>query len=437
MASGITFSEYIEDGPPLLTRKDHKIQANFRVSPIHVTIANTLRRQILAAIPTVGFKTEPPEASDVHFTTNTTPLVNEMLMHRIGMIPLAVQDVTTFNPDDYEFRINIENVGKSLVNVSAADFTVVRAATAQDAETSVSTTEFFPPDPITGNTPLITVLRPRYNLDSPTEQLVIRAKASIGTGRENMRYSPVAQCSYEYTLDNNKARQEAIFKTWLATSKKVPDSAGIVPERLAELRREFDCLEIQRCYLQNEKGEPYDFMFHIESVGVYSVPKIVELGLIACEAIVTPYTTFNTDMPENISISTPANRMAVADTEEAVYELTFRKEEHTLGNLLQTYLVERHIEGTEQPRIKYAGYKVPHPLKQEMVLIVAPLDGDVMSVRKAIASVCRYLKEYFADARAVWVKTTKVGVVPVIQQQHPAVAALAPKKPRAAPKGKK
>ena len=407
MASNITFSEYNETGPTLLNNKDHKIQATFRMSPVHVTTVNTLRRQILAAIPTVGFKTEPPEASDVHITTNTTPLVNEMLMHRIGMVPLCVSDLSTFNPEDYEFRLNIDNIGKSLVNVSAADFTVVKTATTELPESILETKDFFPPDPITEKTPLITVLRPRYNLDSPSERLVIRAKASIGTGRDNMRYSAVAQCSYEYTLDNDESRQNSIFLTWLATSKKVPDSASITPERLGELRREFNCLEVQRCYLQNEKGEPYDFMFHVESVGVYSVPRIVELGLQACEDIVTPYTTLNTDMVENITISTPANRMAVADTEDAVYEFTFRKEEHTLGNLLQTFLVERHVEGTEMPRIKYAGYKIPHPLKQEMVLIVAPLDGDVMSARKAIASVCRFLKGYFADARISWLKTPK------------------------------
>jgi DNA-directed RNA polymerase subunit L len=435
MASGLTFSEYIETGPSLLNTKDHTIQATFRVSPVHVTTVNTVRRQILAAIPTVGFKTEPPESSDVHITTNTTPLVNEMLMHRIGMIPISVPDTASFNPEDYEFRLNIENIGKSMVNVSASDFVVVKTATPESPETVLNTNDFFPPDPITGQTPLITVLRPRYNLDSPAERLTIRAKASIGTGRDNMRYSSVAQCSYEYTLDTDKSRQNSMFLTWLATSKKVPDTTAISPERLAELRREFDCLEVQRCFLKNEKGEPYDFIFHVESVGIYSVPKIVEMGLQACEDLVTPYTALNNTINENITISTPANRMTVANTSEAVYEFTFRKEEHTLGNLLQTFLIERHMEGQEQPRIKYAGYKVPHPLKQEMVLIVAPLDGDVQTARAAIASVCRFLKEYFADARSVWLKTPKGTPVPLAPVALAAPAEQAPKLTKA-PRGR-
>ena len=410
MASGINFIEYSEAGPVLLTSKENKIQASFRIFPIHVTIANTIRRQIIAAIPTVGFRTEPPESSDVHITTNTTPLVNEMLLHRIGMIPIAITDPTTFNPEDYEFRLNIENVGRSLVSVSASDFVVVKTATPTEPESYLPTQDFFPPDPITGQTPLITVLRTQYNMDSPPERLSIRAKASIGTGRDNMRYSSTAQCSYEYTLDKNEAKQNAMFKTWLATSKKVADSSAIDQKRLGELKREFDCLEVQRCFLENEKGEPYDFTFHIESVGVFSVPTIVDRGLQACEDIVTPYVTLDTGMPDNVAISIPANRISHSGEGDAVYEFTFRKEEHTLGNLLQTFLVERHIDGTEVPRVKYAGYKIPHPLKQEMVLIISPVDGDIVSAKKAIASVCKYLKSYFADARSIWTKSPKAYV---------------------------
>jgi DNA-directed RNA polymerase subunit L len=334
-------------------------------------------------------------------------------MHRIGMIPLSIVDVSTFNPDDYEFRLSIENVGKSLVDVSASDFTVVKVATTTEDETYLPTETMFPPDPITGKSPLITVLRPRYNMDSPSEKLLIRAKAYIGTGRENMRFSPVTQCSYEYTLDPDVKRQNLMFENWMSTSKKVVDTSLILPERLAELRSEFDCLEIQRCYLQNAKGEPYDFIFHIESVGVFSVPLIVERGLHSCENIVMPYMNLDSSMPENVVIGEPANRMN--EGTPSVYEFTFSKEEHTLGNLLQTFLVERHIEGTEMPRVKYAGYRVPHPLKQEMVLTISPVDGSVMSARKAIASVCTYLKTYFLEATQEWIKTPK-GTQPALSE---------------------
>ena len=121
----------------------------------------------------------------------------------------------------------------------------------------------------------------------------------------------------------------------------------------------------------------------------------------------------DSSMPENVAIGEPANRMN--EGTPSVYEFTFSKEEHTLGNLLQTFLVERHIEGTEMPRVKYAGYRVPHPLKQEMVLTISPVDGSVMSARKAIASVCTYLKTYFLEATQEWIKTPK-GTQPALSE---------------------
>lgn len=398
-ASDIVFSEYVEAGPSLMVDPHRKIQASFRASPLHVTIANTIRRQVLSAVPTIGFKTEPPEVSDVHIEKNTTPLVNEMLAHRIGMIPIAVRDLSTFNPEDYEFQINVENVGRQPVNVSASDFVVIKRTDGN--EVRLPTEDFFPPDPITKETALITVLRPQYNMDSPPEKLVVRAKASVDTGRTNMRFSPVAQCSYEYTRDPDPSRENAIMLNWMANSKKVPDASKLTPERLEELKREFNTLEIQRCYLQNEKGEPYDFTFHLESVGVFSVPEIIERSLQACENIVTPYTALDVELPPNVQIKRAANRM------NGCFELAFQEEEHTLGNLIQTYLTERHIEGQNQPRLTYAGYKVPHPLRKEMVLIASATDGQEESVRKAIAEVCIYLKGYFASMRKTWVGTPK------------------------------
>jgi len=405
MADTVVFSEYVEDGPTLM-KGEGLIQASFRAAPMHVTVANTIRRQILAAVKTVGFKTEPPEASDVHISVNTTPLVNEMLMHRIGMIPVFVTDPDSFNCDEYEFRINVENIGQTATAVTSSDIQVIKIAT-DGSEQTLDTKDFFPVDPITKEGSLITILRPKYNIDSVPERLTMRAKASIGTGRQNMRYSSVAQCSYEYTPDTNPSRQELIFNNWLAVSKKVADPSQIAPERLAELKREFDCLEIQRCYLQNMNGEPYDFSFHVESVGVLPVPSIIERGIQTCAQIVEPYLTFDTEIPNDdrnqptVTISKAARRM------QHSYEFLFQNEEHTLGNLLQTFLVERHVDGKEEPRLKYVGYKVPHPLRAEMMLVVSPEDGQEATARLAIAKTCAYLKQYFNNMQLSWAQTPK------------------------------
>jgi DNA-directed RNA polymerase subunit L len=184
---------------------------------------------------------------------------------------------------------------------------------------------------------------------------------------------------------------------------------------------------------------------HLESAGILSVPTIVERGIKSCIDIVKPYLTIDVDIPRSekntplVSIQRPARRM------EGVFELTFQNEEHTLGNLLQTFLTERHVEGDELPKIAFVGYKVPHPLRAEMVLIISSLDGEEATVRQAVAKVCQYLQQYFAEMLTVWQSTPKdvaVAHMPVMTKptlvSAPAEqAAVAVKKGRtAAPKKK-
>ena len=397
------FSDYSESGPTLLGEEAHKIRTSFRLSNVHMTMANTIRRAIQVMTPSVGFRTEPYEKSEVIITVNTTPLVNEMIAHRIGMIPIKVPDLLTFDPSKYEFVIDKENDTKGLVDVHASDFKVFmkNPENPMDASVQLNTDDFFPPDPITKSTVLITRLRPQWNPTAPNERIKLKAKACISTGAENIRWSPVSQCSYENTRDPDPEHQNAVFYTWLATNKKIDNHAEIPAERAAELKREFDTMEIQRCYLKNEKGEPYDFTFYVESVGVHSVPEIVKNGIVACEALVAKYQDIDGTIPENVRVQQGDSRFASID-------VIFQNEGHTLGNLLETYLVGDHVD--TGLGITYAGYKVPHPLRPEMFVRIGVEDADADTQKRtallAVATVCRKLKEEFRALQASWVAST-------------------------------
>jgi len=90
------FSDYVELGPTLFNPALGKIRATFKLNA-NVTIANTIRRAIISSTPAVAFRTEPAETSEMSISVNTTPLVNEIISHRIGMIPISA-DVATFDP---------------------------------------------------------------------------------------------------------------------------------------------------------------------------------------------------------------------------------------------------------------------------------------------------------------------------------------------------
>jgi hypothetical protein len=378
------------------------------MTPCTTTIANTLRRQILIATPSVGFKTEPAVESDVKITKNTTPVPNEMLALRIGLIPIAA-DPMTFDPSRYVFQLNVINDTDSTMDITASNFVVMEKDSATATEgIRLPTEQFFPPDPITGRTSLITRLRPQWNPSHPPESIVLTATASIGTGAMNIRWSPVSQCSFENTIDTNPTRQKEMFEQWVQTSKKVAEE-GADPELMKRLRIEFDTMEVKRCFKVNELGEPNHFTFHLESVGVRSIPSIVMDGIIACKQLVETYKDIDTMIPANVKFQQSNKRYSAIDC-------IFQNESpNTLLQLLHSYLIYNHIEGSKEPRISYTGVNPSHPLTNKPYIVIAlpTTEGEARTVeaetglaRYAIAQVCRSLSLYFDEMAKDWNRTT-------------------------------
>jgi len=92
-----------------------------------------------------------------------------------------------------------------------------------------------------------------------------------------------------------------------------------------------------------------------------------------------------------------------------------RGHDHTLGNLLQTWLVEHHIEGTAEPKITYAGYCVPHPLRDEMILRIGVEDGEITTARKAFAEAAKGCVQLFQNLRQAW-RTAILGSTEDVKQ---------------------
>jgi DNA-directed RNA polymerase subunit L len=380
----------------------------FTLSGSHVTYANTLRRLILTGVETVSFRsdmTATGSTTDVIVKQNDTPMTNEMLADRIGLLPIHITKPNEWNNKKYLFTLHVKGDKDQIRHVKSEDFIVtdvsdVGPVAVGDEEKKddivgkrVPTEMFFPKNPITNDTCLIATLMPGTG---PTQQSIhIEAMASKGTGREHARFSSVSQCSYEYTPDNDPQRIAELFSKWLTITKKVnnPDKAS---ERYAELQREFNTMQIKRCFKVDDKGEPFSFDFTVESVGVLDVKYIVQRACEVAENICSRYVNLHDgDLPDEITLS-PADARVIG------FDFLFRGHDHTLGNLLQTWLVEHHIEGEAKPSITYTGYSVPHPLRDEMVLRVGVKDGKEATARAAVAAAARGCAEWFQTLRMEW-----------------------------------
>ena len=207
-----------------------------------------------------------------------------------------------------------------------------------------------------------------------------------------------------------------MFNEWLASAKMVTN-IDKESARYAELQREFDTMQRKRCFLVNDKGEPFSFDFTVESVGVLDVSYIVERACEVAENICLRYVNLDKgDLPDDISLST-------ADSRVIGYDFLFRGHDHTLGNLFQTWMVENLIE-TANPTITYVGYSVPHPLRDEMVLRVGVENGKEASARGAVAAAAKGCQELFRNLRTEWRKLMGVqtgGIQVSVRRRTPIV----------------
>jgi len=414
------FRDYSEDGPTLLTDSSAKIRATFVLEDTNNTIANTIRRCILTETRSVGFRADLTKAADpgVRIRKNTSVIFNEMLAHRLTLLPLAVRNLASFDAARFECVLRVQNDTKgpiteaNLRHVKASDF-IVREKDAttgvfQDL-TAAATAALFPADPITGDTSLLLTLRPQWNPEQPPEEIDLTAYPVVGRGRDFMGFCPVSQCSFANTLDTDPARQETFFKQWLADYKKITgDTSSLPPETLESHRQEWSNMAIQRCFLVDEKGEPNSFTFTVESIGVRPVQEIVQEGIRAAQELVSPYTDATTPATELGLTIQPANaRMTGVD-------VFFDEQEHTLGNLLQTYITELYLEDESMDSpITSVGYKVPHPLQRRMFLRIGIRDGagtdSTAIARQVIASAAQRAQLVLQELSRGWAALTSTG----------------------------
>ncbi len=369
----------------------------FTLSPTHVSYANTLRRTMITEVETVAFRSNilsDGSTADVKIFKNSTPMSNEMLAHRIGLIPIHVSDPLSWNPEDYEFKLDVKNDAAENLDIVAADIEVYKSRGPEEEPLKIPSVEFFHPDRVTQDTALLAVLKGRLGTQEP-EQLSFKARATVGTGREHAAFMPVtSRCAYGYSRDEDPERQKEFFVKWLETHKKIAASTlDSDPTKKEELEREFRTMGIQRVYKIDERGEPYSFDFVVESVGVLDPVYIVGRAIDILIAKLLRYASVDAgDLPEGLKV-------LPADARMKGFDFIFQGEDHTLGNLLQTYM-DQHMIDSEL--ITFAGYKVPHPLRDEMVLRVGVASGLVADARAAVAKAARECAQMFKEWAGMW-----------------------------------
>lgn len=233
---------------------------HFLVEGVDIAFANALRRTMLIRLPAMAI-------DEVIVIENTSVMYDEMLAHRLGLIPLVTR------LDDYNLPQECDCEGKGC---SLCQCTLTLEKEAGDQETVVYSRDLSSQDPkvvpASGDIPIVKL--------APHQRLIVEAYARLGTGIENAKFQPVATVAYKYvpvvSIDKTKC-------------DRCGACVEICPKNILKLdgdkvstQNTLDCSMCEACVKECESGaitidsKKDSFLFKVESSGALPPDEIVE-----------------------------------------------------------------------------------------------------------------------------------------------------------------
>ena len=249
----------------ILEKSNRTLKIRFKNVPL--AIVNAIRRVILEEVPTMA-------VDYVVFRNNTSVLHDEIIAHRVALIPLSSEEaVEKYLPPE---ECSDE---KSLNKPECYATLVLEAETGDNEIKTVYSGDLRPIDdpaikPISDKIPIVIL--------GPNQRLVLEAKARLGRGKEHIKWSPVTVAVSTYVakivVDRKRCTKCYMCANYCPTGAlSVKNGELIVDENKCNLCRQcvricdYDAIDLS--WYQ----DTYDL--RIESTGALSVEKIIELAV--------------------------------------------------------------------------------------------------------------------------------------------------------------
>lgn len=382
---------------------------NFSITGVHSSLANAIRRICLSSIPVVGFDDvykDDPEENNIKIYKNISSLHNEFIAHRLSLIPICmyksgetIKIVADYDEETsnivYKFKFpqNLPTFSLNIKNDNATrqkykvqnpdnnidvltNYIVINETNAKDIS------NYIIPDYYTGDYILIHRLKPNSTSDEQmdAEEIEIDMKLTIGTGYQNARYCPVGTISYEFEKDSPdviNARFDMYMNNLTAQREEVSTSETekLPPFKQSDkdqYRNSFMLLDAERIYEKNKFGEPNIVKFCIESVGNLESNQIMYDALTILEirsTIIMNMFQWNDKLSTFVLNNNRISKLI--NPTNGFIEIYIKNEDHTLGNLIGSYLKKLFIiDKIIGDYCTFATYKMPHPLEETITIIV-------------------------------------------------------------------
>jgi DNA-directed RNA polymerase subunit L len=297
------------------------------------------------------------------------------------LIPLhfTEEEIAKWDREDYKFVLKKElTSNQEIQDVTTEDFSIFDKDGKELPKSFVK--RILPPNEITKDYILITKLRPENN---EKKSVHIEAYATKGIAIDCACWGVVSTCVYFNTIDEEAA--DTALKKLL---KNVP------AEKKKSVTAEFNTLQKYRYFMKNEYNEPSSFTMTVESECAMSSKFIFhKAGQICIEKLNTVIEQFRNPKEKTIIID---NIGEIAN----YYAVTIKGYTHTIGNLLQSLILNKYIR--DKKVLEYIGYSVPHPLENTFLIKIKFINDTSMNELRefminAISEIVQDLESYMKE----------------------------------------
>lgn len=238
----------------------------FMLTGTNHAYANAIRRAMLAEVPAMAI-------DDVIIIENTSVLYDEVIAHRLGLVPLKTDLDAFVLPEECDC--------KSELGCSKCRASFTLEAEAVDEPVMVYSSELKPASevtPVSGNIPIVKL--------GPAQRLRLELYARLGRGIEHAKWQPVSACAYKYVPkvfvnpDNLTNPEEVIRICPTHVYAHDPEAKIVVRDELACTL----CMEcVEKAVPADSKkpfplkidGDDTSFIFYVESTGALPPRRIV------------------------------------------------------------------------------------------------------------------------------------------------------------------
>lgn len=279
MYTGITAKRLAYDRKPVVeVRKLTFDYAEFILKDTDISMANALRRVIIAEVPTIAIDL-------VEIENNTTVLNDEFLAHRLGLIPLRSEKAEQMHrPFEVATGDEVTDIHFSLNISCTSDST--QYVTSDDLVIDPDHPEVVPINyhDASGEKPIV-IVKMRKG-----QELRLRAIARKGVGKDHAKWIPVATATYhimpeihinEALLDElTEVEKEELAKSDPSgTFRYNPVTRRVEIDNVENYRYDGDVLakaeELGKPGVISIRQKTDEFIFRVESTGVLAAEAIV------------------------------------------------------------------------------------------------------------------------------------------------------------------